>query len=201
MDNMNAVTLSVNGLDYRGWKKASISAGIERQSRDFTLGVTWRWPGQDVEIPVRQGDFCEVRIGEDLVLTGWVFSTPISYDSKTVDRSVSGRSLTADLVDSSAVNKPGQWRGQSVQKIVQSLAEPYGVSVTPDSSAVRRAVEAALIDLHNRESELGGVLLATHISEAISAATGEVDHKVLAPLGNVPAARNELLTYGGVNWV
>lgn len=129
MDNMNAVTLSVNGLDYRGWKKVSISAGIERQSRDFTLGVTWRWPGQDVEIPVRQGDFCEVRIGEDLVLTGWVFSTPIRYDSKTVDRSFTGRSLTADLVDSSAVNKPGQWRGQSVQKIVQSLAEPYKVKV------------------------------------------------------------------------
>ncbi|MDM1710631.1 baseplate protein [Pseudomonas sp. 165] len=129
MDDINAVTLSVNGLDYRGWKKVSISAGIERQSRDFRLGVTWRWPGQVIEIPVRQGDFCEVRIGDDLVLTGWVFATPISYDSRSVERSVSGRSLTADLVDSSAVNKPGQWRGQSVQKIVQALAEPYGVKV------------------------------------------------------------------------
>lgn len=129
MDDINAVTLSVNGLDYRGWKKVSISAGIERQSRDFRLGVTWRWPGQVIEVPVRQGDFCEVRIGDDLVLTGWVFATPISYDSRSVERSVSGRSLTADLVDSSAVNKPGQWRGQSVQKIVQALAEPYGVKV------------------------------------------------------------------------
>ena len=129
MDNQNAVTLSVNGLDYRGWKKVSISAGIERQARDFRLGVTWRWPGQDVEIPVRQGDHCEVRIGADLVLTGWVFGTPISYDAHSVERSVSGRSLTADLVDCSAVNKPGQWRGQSVQKIVQALAEPYGVRV------------------------------------------------------------------------
>lgn len=129
MDDINAVTLSVNGLDYRGWKKVSISAGIERQSRDFRLGVTWRWPGQVIEIPVRQGDFCEVRIGDDLVLTGWVFATPISYDSRSVERSVSGRSLTADLVDSSAVNKPGQWRGQSVQKIVQALAKPYGVKV------------------------------------------------------------------------
>lgn len=129
MDNMNAVTLSVNGLDYSGWKKVSIGSGIERQSRDFTLGVTWRWPGQDQEIPVRHGDYCEVRIGEDLVLTGWVFSTPISHNSKTVDRSVKGRSLTADLVDSSAVNKPGQWRGQSVHQIVQALAEPYDVKV------------------------------------------------------------------------
>ncbi|QXH33114.1 phage baseplate assembly protein [Pseudomonas muyukensis] len=129
MDNQNAVTLSVNGLDYRGWKKVSISAGIERQARDFRLGVTWSWPGQVQEIPVRQGDRCEVRIGADLVLTGWVFGTPISYDARSVERSVAGRSLTADLVDCSAVNKPGQWRGQSVQKIVQALVEPYGVRV------------------------------------------------------------------------
>lgn len=129
MDNHNAVTLSVNGLDYRGWKKVSISAGIERQARDFRLGVTWSWPGQVQEIPVRQGDRCEVRIGADLVLTGWVFGTPISYDARSVERSVAGRSLTADLVDCSAVSKPGQWRGQSVQKIVQALAEPYGVRV------------------------------------------------------------------------
>lgn len=77
----------------------------------------------------------------------------------------------------------------------------YQLSVTPDSSAVRRAVEAALIDLHNRESDLGAVLLSTHIAEAISGATGERDHKILAPIGDVSAARNELLTYGGVNWV
>lgn len=76
----------------------------------------------------------------------------------------------------------------------------YQLSVTPDSSAVRRAVEAALVDLHNRESELGATLLATHIAEAISGATGERDHKVISPAGDVQAAPNELLTYGGVLW-
>lgn len=129
MQNTNAVTLSVNGLDYRGWEKVSISAGIERQSRDFSLDVTWRWPGQDTEIPVRQGARCEVRIGEDLVLTGWVFATPISYDATKISRSVGGRSLTADLVDCAAINKPGQWRNQSVQQVVQALADSYGVKV------------------------------------------------------------------------
>lgn len=129
MQNTNAVTLSVNGLDYRGWEKVSISAGIERQSRDFSLDVTWRWPGQDTEIPVRQGARCEVRIGEDLVLTGWVFTTPISYDATKISRSVGGRSLTADLVDCAAINKPGQWRNQSVQQVVQALAGAYGVKV------------------------------------------------------------------------
>ncbi|WP_095153951.1 phage baseplate assembly protein [Pseudomonas sp. Irchel 3E13] len=139
MDPSNAVTLTVNGLDYRGWTKASISVGVERQSRDFKLDVTWRWPGQNTEIPVRQGDHCEVRIGGDLVLTGWIYGTPISYDAGSVNRSISGRSLTSDLVDCSAINKPGQWRGQSVYQIVQALAEPYGVAVitqTPETTQV-----------------------------------------------------------------
>lgn len=144
MDHQNAVTLSVNGLDYRGWKKVSISAGIERQARDFRLGVTWSWPGQVQEIPVRQGDYCEVRIGADLVLTGWVFGTPISYDAHSVERSVSGRSRTADLVDCSAVNKPGQWRGQSVQKIVQALAEPYGVRVLSEVAETTKLADHSI---------------------------------------------------------
>ncbi|HGM5579295.1 TPA: baseplate J/gp47 family protein [Pseudomonas putida] len=82
-----------------------------------------------------------------------------------------------------------------VEKPVQ-----YEIKVVPDSSAVRRAVEAELVDLHNRESALGAGLLLSHIREAISGAAGERDHDVISPAGNVPAAANELLTYGGVLW-
>lgn len=76
----------------------------------------------------------------------------------------------------------------------------YELRITPDSSAVRRAVEAALVDLHSRESALGAELLLSHIREAISGATGERDHEVIKPTGNVSAAANQLLTYGGVLW-
>ncbi|UVM65274.1 baseplate J/gp47 family protein [Pseudomonas sp. B21-009] len=95
-------------------------------------------------------------------------------------------------------------RPVTAEVYVQPPAEKpvqYQLKVTPDSSAVRRAVEAALIDLHNRESELGAELLATHISEAISGAAGERDHALTAPVGNVLAAAHELLTYGGVLWL
>ena len=62
MSNQNAtdanrVTLSVNGLDFAGWTEVRISAGIERQARDFELAITWEWPGSG-EAPrqVKQGD-------------------------------------------------------------------------------------------------------------------------------------------------
>ncbi|MNJ60812.1 Baseplate J-like protein [compost metagenome] len=76
----------------------------------------------------------------------------------------------------------------------------YEIKVSPDSGAVRLAVEAALVDLHNRESTLGGELLESHIREAISGAVGEHNHKLFAPTGDVLSAANEMLTYGGVTW-
>lgn len=99
-DPTNLVRLVVNGAEYGGWKSVRISAGIERQARDFDLEVTDRWPGQ-TEIPrrIQPGDACQVYIGADLVLTGYVDATPIKYDGKSVGVGVKGRSKTADLVD------------------------------------------------------------------------------------------------------
>lgn len=119
-DAANAVRLLVNGTEYGGWKSVRISAGIERQARDFDLDVTDRWPGQtDIPRRIQPGDACQVFIGADLVLTGYVDATPIRYDGKSVTVGVKGRSKTADLVDccplptgsstAPAVSAGGQW--------------------------------------------------------------------------------------------
>lgn len=135
MEPDNTVTLSAGGHDYGGWKDVSISAGLERQARDFTLSITWKWPGGgEVPVQIRQGEAVEVRIGQDLLLTGYVFSTPIRYDGQSITLSIAGRSKTADLVDCAAINSPGQWRGQNVQKIVEALAGEYKVRVVNESA-------------------------------------------------------------------
>src|SRR5690606_29971045 len=101
-DDHNRVSLTVDGVDYAGWKEVEISAGIERQARDFRLVVTWRWPGSESKpLRIRHGARCEVRIGVDLVLTGYVDATPIRYDKHAITTSVNGRSLTQDLIDCS----------------------------------------------------------------------------------------------------
>ena len=134
------VSLRVQGMDYAGWQSVSITAGIERQARDFTLSVAWQW-GQDQPLPIKQGERAQVFIGRDLVLTGWVFATPISHTPDAITRGVAGRSLTADMVDCSAVNQPGQWRQQSVQHVVQALAQPFSLPVISQV-----AETAALVD-------------------------------------------------------
>ncbi|RFB74326.1 MULTISPECIES: phage baseplate assembly protein [unclassified Herbaspirillum] len=130
MSNDDDVTLTVNGYDYGGWTEVDINAGVERQARDFSLGITWEWPGSGATaVRIRKNDRCEVRIGNDLVLTGYVFATPIEWDKKQIQLTVKGRSLTADLVDACPDDKPGQWRNQSIEKIVRALVAPYGIQV------------------------------------------------------------------------
>lgn len=128
-DDRNRVRLLVNGTDFGGWKSVGIAAGIDRQARDFDLSVTDRWPGSDVPRRIAPGDACQVFIGADLVLTGYVDGTPISYDAKSVTVGVKGRSKTADLVDCSAIHEPGQFKGRKVEQIAAELAAPYGVAV------------------------------------------------------------------------
>lgn len=77
----------------------------------------------------------------------------------------------------------------------------YHIRLTPDTGAVRAEVEKQLIDLHTREAGLGDTLLLTHIAEAISSSAGETDHKLMAPVADVLAAPNQLLTFGGCIWL
>lgn len=99
-DPASLVRLVVKGAEYGGWKSVRIEAGIERQARSFDLEVTDRWPGQsDIPRRITPGDACQVFVGNDLVMTGYVDATPIKYDGKSVSVAVRGRSKTADLVD------------------------------------------------------------------------------------------------------
>ncbi|WP_248794559.1 baseplate J/gp47 family protein [Pseudomonas sp. MWU13-2105] len=77
----------------------------------------------------------------------------------------------------------------------------YTLRLIPDTSAIRAAVVAQLQDLHDREGGLGETLLLTHIAESISSAGGEQDHLLVSPSADVPAATNQLLTFGGCVWL
>lgn len=87
--------------------------------------------------------------------------------------------------------------------VIAPIALPvtYRIRLSPDTGAVRAAVEAQLLDLHDREAGLGETLLLTHIAEAVSRAAGERDHKLMAPIADVVPAPNQLLTYGGCVWL
>lgn len=75
--------------------------------------------------------------------------------------------------------------------------------VTPDDEVVQAAITAELKDLFRREATPGGVLLISHIREAISIAAGETDHSLTTPTANIDLAGDvtKIATVGTITWV
>lgn len=86
--------------------------------------------------------------------------------------------------------------------VVAPTAVPlnFTIEVNPATVAVKTMVEAELRALLLREAEPGGVILISHIREAISIATGEYDHELVAPTADVPHGVNEIATFGAITW-
>jgi uncharacterized phage protein gp47/JayE len=80
------------------------------------------------------------------------------------------------------------------------LAVDFEVILSPDTAAIRVAVEAALEDLLAREADLGANLLLSHVREAVSTAAGEVDSVVVTPGADVVALPYEIVVPGVFTW-
>lgn len=76
----------------------------------------------------------------------------------------------------------------------------FSIQLTPDTEAVRAAVTAELRAFLMRDGYPEGVLALSRINEAISIATGEYSHQLLAPTENIPIARSALAVLGDVQW-
>ncbi|PXW23413.1 phage baseplate assembly protein [Paraburkholderia caballeronis] len=124
--------LSIGGQLITGWTDMRVTRGIERCPSDFDLGLTERFPGSANEVVVSPGDECQIQIGTDLVLTGYVDRYVPSYGPAEHAIRVSGRGKCQDLVDCSAVWPNGQISGTSAVDVATKLAAHYGITVNCD---------------------------------------------------------------------
>lgn len=86
--------------------------------------------------------------------------------------------------------------------VVAPVAVPldFTIAVTPNTAAVKAAVEAELRDLLRREAEPGATLLISHLRAAISLTTGETNYVMTAPAADVTHATGEMATMGTITW-
>lgn len=122
------VRLRIRSQDFDGWESVSIGSGIERAASDFALSVTERFPGEPNPARIFPTDPCEILIGDDLVMTGFVDKVEPSYDARSHTIAVSGRSKTQDLIDCSITERRG-FENRRIDQIAQAIADEYNVSV------------------------------------------------------------------------
>jgi prophage tail gpP-like protein len=135
---MEELILTVGGRELSGWTEVRVTRGIERCPSDFQIGMTERFPGQPDAFVVHPGDACTVKLGDDLVLTGYVDRVVYGIGPEQHSITIIGRSKCQDLVDCSAEWPGGQISGADALGIAQKLAQPYGITVSaPGSKGVR----------------------------------------------------------------
>lgn len=82
----------------------------------------------------------------------------------------------------------------------EAVALDMNIRLTPDTLAVRAAVQAELADLIDRVAEPEGTVLLSQINEAISIAPGEQDHVVLSPTADVVMGPGQIAVLGTITW-
>lgn len=130
------LTLIVGGRQMYGWTSVRVTRGIERCPSDFEVEMTELYPDEASAFVIQPGDSCQVLLGGDTVITGYVDRFAPSIDAGNHAVRISGRGKCADLVDCAAEWPGGQISGSSVLEIARKLAEPYG---KPDSPIGVRA--------------------------------------------------------------
>jgi prophage tail gpP-like protein len=152
----DVLSLTVGSQTLTGWQRVSVTRPLAAIPASFSIEATERYPNA-ADIDLKAGAPCTVRIGSDLVLTGYVdrYASSISASQHTIR--IEGRSMSEDLVDCSAVvekTSAGSTPTQGLQilngdvlSIARRLAAPYGVTVQSNVQGPFKALPQFNINL------------------------------------------------------
>ena len=129
--------VTVNGIDYAGWKTVEVFRSMQEITGDFTLQMVDLKRGQALPL-IKTGDDCLITIQNEpkdepfLIMTGFVDSVTSSFNKGGVKFTISGRDKTSDLVDCS-VTEASEWKNLKFEDFVQDIIKPFNLKVVLDS--------------------------------------------------------------------
>lgn len=142
-DADSTLSLVVGGRRFGGWLSVSVTASLKQAARRFDIACTQRWPGQDERFEIPEGARCEVYLGNDKVLTGYVDAIGVDRDGTSASCRISGRSKTCDLVDCSPDFETTELAGLSLSQVARKVAAPFGIDVVVEADGPIFPVAAA----------------------------------------------------------
>jgi len=159
-------TLLVNGKAFDGWTEIQIKRSLKAISGSFELKLIDKWAQEQTAWQVVPQDKCQIQIGSEILITGYVDSVSPSFSKSERSVTISGRDKAGDLVDCSAEHKPGNWQKISLDRLAALICAPFGVTVSnPEGistevfSAWRIQPGEKAFETLDRAAKLAGVLL------------------------------------------
>jgi prophage tail gpP-like protein len=135
----NVLRVTVNGIDYAGWKTMDVSRSMVAVTGSFSLEMVDLKHGNPVPL-IRAGDKCMITIQPTpaekpiLIMTGYVDMVRSKVAETGVTFSISGRDITCDIVDCS-VTQASEWKKIKFEDFVEDVIRPFpDIEVVLDSA-------------------------------------------------------------------
>lgn len=157
--NDNEVSLTIGGSVFENWISFSITTELNTISPAFSAGIVTN--NFALKPDVKIGDEVQVRIGKDLVLTGYIEQTPVSYSATSANVGIAGRSKTCDLIDCTVMvddpnisyekpdtsnsnyvscpqNAATEYKNVVLETIIAQLIMPYGIKLVNETKPLTK---------------------------------------------------------------
>jgi prophage tail gpP-like protein len=131
---MDEVVLKVNGFNYSGWLSIEIKKSVRALSGMFSLKVTDSWSIKKKGWIIVPGDYCELFIGSELMISGHIDDLEYAINPSSREITVTGRDKTGDLVDCSIDSKHSDFKNITLNALLQRLCSPFGIKVINETS-------------------------------------------------------------------
>lgn len=129
---VEVVTVVVGGMRYTAFKVVSIRAAFNEAARSFRLEVAAEMGASATNAVFRAGAKVEIFANSDLLLTGFVDQKRPRFEAKRASITVSGRSNSGDLIDSSAEHETGRFENKDPMEIGNEVSQGIGAQYETD---------------------------------------------------------------------
>lgn len=115
----------IDGQKYLGFKDISVSYGVTKMQRNFSIGHSVKMNGFEIINPIKTQSKVEIFIDDEKILTGIVEDVESSYNINNHSLTAEGRS-NGKLVDSSIIQK--QYSQRDFVKLLRLVLDDNGYS-------------------------------------------------------------------------
>lgn len=121
--------LTARGRRISGWTEIAVTLRADGFPGQFDIAMSWKDPVTRGAVIAAAGDPCQVHLGSDLVISGYIDEDIGFGDARSRALRLTGRGKTQDLTDCGAEWATGQLVGGDAFTIAQKLAAVYGIDV------------------------------------------------------------------------
>lgn len=126
------VTISVGGMTYTAFEQMQVRASFNEAARSFRLEIAAEPGASATNAIFKVGAKVTIAANGSLLLTGFVDQKQPRISATEAKISVSGRSNSGDLVDSSAKHETGHFKKKTALEIGNAVSKGIGAKFTTD---------------------------------------------------------------------